>query len=39
MDHVADMDEIKRKLNEGRTEPKHLRTKREQIFDELSRPT
>ena len=39
VDHVADMDEIKRKLTEGRTEPKHLRTKREQIFDEPSQPT
>lgn len=32
VDHVPDMDEIKRKLTEGRTEPVHLRTKRIEVF-------
>ena len=34
VDHVADMDEIKRKLTEGRTEPKHLRTQRFEVFED-----
>lgn len=33
-DNVANMDEIKRKLTEGRTEPEHLRTQRFEIFDD-----
>jgi hypothetical protein len=32
VDHVPDMDEIQRKLTEGRAEPKHLRTQRIEVF-------